>query len=331
MGALLGSIRFKIAFFAFLLTMATTLLLYVVTVRITNRHISEEVVKRAEALSGNIAAAAAYSFSSKDILGLDNIVYQGKETNRDVEYIVIADTEMKTVAHSDIERIGTVLERTGGSHVAKPRDGTVIKETDGRDPILEVSTPILFLEKRLGSVIVGVNRSSLLDAQRSARRSALAVFLVTTFLGTVGSLVLSHYLTRPINELTAGVDEMIEGRRSRPLRVFSGDELGRLTESFNEMTARITAQGTRLDEFNRDLEEAYVSIVKVLAATIDARDPYTHGHSQRVSTLSLRIAREMGLAGEEIRDLEVACLFHDVGKIRTPDSILRKNGASTGR
>jgi putative nucleotidyltransferase with HDIG domain len=62
----------------------------------------------------------------------------------------------------------------------------------------------------------------------------------------------------------------------------------------------------------------------VLAAAIDARDPYTHGHSTRVSMLSLQLGKEVGLKSSELEDLEVACLFHDIGKIKTPDSILRK-------
>jgi putative nucleotidyltransferase with HDIG domain len=319
-----SSIKARIAFFAFLLILASTLAFYLVAVNITNRHIMDEVVKRAEALSGSIAGAAAYSFSSKDLLGLDNIVFRGKKSNQDIEYIAIVDREGSTVVHSDIEKVDEELHPDEGTTIIEQPDGTVIREIRGMSgPVLEVTKPILFLDRRLGKVVVGVNKSALLNAQASARRSALLVFLSIAFVGIIGSLVLSSFLTRPIKELTSGVDEMIEGRL-RPLKIFSRDELGRLTENFNEMTTTIAAQRERLDEFTFELEESYVSMVKVLAATIDARDSYTHGHSQRVSTFSLKIAREMGLAEEEIHDLEVACLFHDVGKLRTPDSILRK-------
>jgi putative nucleotidyltransferase with HDIG domain len=67
-----------------------------------------------------------------------------------------------------------------------------------------------------------------------------------------------------------------------------------------------------------------VSLIKVLTAAIDARDPCTHGHSARVSFLSLKIGTAIGLRKKELEDLEAACLFHDVGKLRMPDSILRK-------
>jgi putative nucleotidyltransferase with HDIG domain len=67
----------------------------------------------------------------------------------------------------------------------------------------------------------------------------------------------------------------------------------------------------------------------VLAAAIDARDSYTLGHSTRVSELAMELAKELGLKAQQIEEIEIACLFHDVGKIRIPDSILHKRGRLT--
>ena len=102
------------------------------------------------------------------------------------------------------------------------------------------------------------------------------------------------------------------------------DEFGRLTASFNEMMVVIDEQSSKINKYAKDLEDSYVSTVRVLAAAIDARDPYTHGHSMRVSMFSLQLGREIGLNNVSLEELEVACLFHDIGKIKTPDSILRK-------
>jgi putative nucleotidyltransferase with HDIG domain len=131
-------------------------------------------------------------------------------------------------------------------------------------------------------------------------------------------------LTKPIQELSAGVDDLKGGRRSRHLKIYSQDEFGRLTASFNEMMVVIDQQSSKINKYAKDLEDAYVSTVRVLAAAIDARDPYTHGHSMRVSMFSLQLGREIGLNSASLEELEVACLFHDIGKIKTPDSILRK-------
>lgn len=122
------------------------------------------------------------------------------------------------------------------------------------------------------------------------------------------------------------MEELKYGTAKNPLRIYSHDELGKLTRNFNEMSALIADQQGKLTKYARDLEDAYVSMVKVVAAAIDARDSYTHGHSARVAQLSLLLGKQIGLSKSDLRDLEVACLFHDVGKIKTPDSILLKRG-----
>ncbi len=141
--------------------------------------------------------------------------------------------------------------------------------------------------------------------------------------------MVSSLLTSPIRELTHGVMTMGEGKAVEPLRIYSGDELGRLTEKFNEMTALITRQHDELRKYSKDLEDAYVSTVRVVSAALDARDPYTRGHSERVSNFSRLIAQRIGLDEREMEALEIACLFHDVGKIKTRDSILLKKGNLT--
>lgn len=69
-----------------------------------------------------------------------------------------------------------------------------------------------------------------------------------------------------------------------------------------------------------------LAIVRALAAAIDARDPYTRGHSEVVARLAVCVAREMGWDGADLELLEFAALLHDVGKIAVPDAVLRKNG-----
>ncbi len=90
------------------------------------------------------------------------------------------------------------------------------------------------------------------------------------------------------------------------------------------MAELITEQKENLNKYARDLEEAYVTTIKVLAAAIDARDPYTHGHSTRVARLSLKLGKAIGLSKDKLEDLEIACLLHDVGKLKAPDFILQK-------
>jgi putative two-component system response regulator len=71
---------------------------------------------------------------------------------------------------------------------------------------------------------------------------------------------------------------------------------------------------------------AYLETVNVLANTIEGRDPYTHGHVERVAALAGRVAQVLGWAGEHLRMLEFGARLHDIGKIIVPDEILKKPG-----
>lgn len=77
------------------------------------------------------------------------------------------------------------------------------------------------------------------------------------------------------------------------------------------------------------LHELYLNTVKALAAAIDAKDEYTHGHSFRVAKYSVAIGRKMHIDGNRLSDLEIAAYMHDLGKIGVPEEILGKPGRLT--
>ena len=74
------------------------------------------------------------------------------------------------------------------------------------------------------------------------------------------------------------------------------------------------------------MDSATMDQVYALAATVDARDPHTYGHSKRVATISEMIGKAIGLSIRELADLRAAALLHDIGKVGVPDSILTKPG-----
>lgn len=319
------SLRFKIAFFVLILLTGTSFTLSAIAVQIMNNYVLNEIIKRGSAVGKSIAASAGYNLLSKDLLGLDNLVYQAKSSNSDMRYVAVVDPDMKTVVHSAADTIGGAEPVARGHLFRSSPDGTTVRElTDGEGGIFEIMCPIVFMKKPLGSVVIGMDKSILLEAQKKVSDTMLFVFGLMVTLGVIASSLLAAFLMRPVRELSAGVEELKSGISKSPLRVYSQDELGRLTRSFNEMSSQIIAQQGKLTRYARDLEEAYVSMVKVVAAAIDARDAYTHGHSARVAKLSLRLGARIGLAENELKDLEVACLLHDVGKIKTPDAILLK-------
>lgn len=163
------------------------------------------------------------------------------------------------------------------------------------------------------------------EGQTTAALRTLAwIGLGAISLAVLGSVWLARTLTDPIDELSQSLTKMAAaktmGQRLEP----SGKswELDQLTETFNSLMKSVAAAEAAA-------EATYLGAVRALAAALDARDPYTAGHSERVSALSVAIGREMALGTEAIETLRLGALLHDVGKIGVPDEVLRKQGSLT--
>lgn len=107
---------------------------------------------------------------------------------------------------------------------------------------------------------------------------------------------------------------------SAPVRDEDGTLLGTV-EVFTDITA--------LQETQTRLTEMYQAMVRTLTAAIDARDPYTRGHSERVSRLATVLAQRLGLGKEDVNRIQYSALLHDIGKVGMDDAVLRKRGPLT--
>ncbi len=92
----------------------------------------------------------------------------------------------------------------------------------------------------------------------------------------------------------------------------------------NHLEELVEQRTAELDQALDSLEQAYRTTLQALTAALETRDAETHGHSERVVTFSLRLGREYGLTGPQMKALEFGSLLHDIGKIGVPDAILRK-------
>ena len=120
------------------------------------------------------------------------------------------------------------------------------------------------------------------------------------------------------------------GDFSTRVAVRSRNEIGELADTFNTMADEIEEHIRRLEARGRGEQASCSSgTIRALAQAIDAKDPYTRGHSVRVNRYSVILARQLGLSDEQIRDIHVASLMHDVGKIGIDDAILKKPGKLT--
>lgn len=105
---------------------------------------------------------------------------------------------------------------------------------------------------------------------------------------------------------------------------FDSDDLHFFTTLAGQIAAAV-ANATLVD----NIRAAYFNTIKVLAAAIDAKDKYTHGHSERVAKYAVTIARQMGLDKADLIRIEAAAYLHDIGKIGVPDGVLNKEGPLT--
>jgi putative nucleotidyltransferase with HDIG domain len=192
--------------------------------------------------------------------------------------------------------------------------GGVVRETRtvfGRDFDLLYAT--LSLRGEPAAVYsVALPSSFISSAATVTRRQMTALFSVSALAVMLIGWVVSRALTRPVIKLAETAQAVSEGDLAARSGVVTSDEIGLLARTFDQMTGRLQRQRT--------------ATVRALASAIDARDPYTLGHSVRVGELAACIGRELGLSSVQVQDLEIGGYLHDVGKIGIRDSVLLKQG-----
>lgn len=163
------------------------------------------------------------------------------------------------------------------------------------------------------------------EMQHTARLLALLVVLLSIGI----SIFAAKRITNPVEILTETSRAIARGDFSRRVELASRTEIGELAQTFNHMSEE-------LQHFVEDLKRAaeenralFMGSIQMLAGAVDEKDPYTRGHSDRVTRYSVLIATEMGLETDFIEKVRVSAQLHDVGKIGIEDRILKKPGALT--
>jgi HD-GYP domain-containing protein (c-di-GMP phosphodiesterase class II) len=138
----------------------------------------------------------------------------------------------------------------------------------------------------------------------------------------LGGRLLTRETEQPILHLLEKMNEVKEGRLNSQASDLYSDEFAKLIEGFNMMVEGLRER----EEKNGQMLDSYFA---TLAATLDARDAYTAGHSLRVAEYSVMIGRMGGLNEADLDLLRKTALLHDIGKIGVADAVLLKNGKLT--
>ncbi len=163
------------------------------------------------------------------------------------------------------------------------------------------------------------------ELSTQAMRFVIAVTLLALLVGYLSALG----ITRPIQGLVRSTRAIARAEFHQRAEVRGAAEISELAETFNTMAGDIEQYVDRLQSAATENRELFMGSIRMLAAAIDEKDPYTRGHSGRVAKYSLIIGRELGLSAEELDKLRISALLHDVGKIGVDDQVLKKPGKLT--
>jgi HD-GYP domain-containing protein (c-di-GMP phosphodiesterase class II) len=163
------------------------------------------------------------------------------------------------------------------------------------------------------------------EMQHTARLLAM----LAVFISILVSIIAARRITNPLQVLTQSSRALARGDFTQRVHLWSRTEIGELAQTFNTMSEE-------LEHFVEDLKRAadenralFMGSIQMLAGAVDEKDPYTRGHSDRVTRYSLLIAKEMKLDQTFMETLQISAQLHDVGKIGIEDHILKKPGALT--
>src|SRR6185295_16690211 len=163
------------------------------------------------------------------------------------------------------------------------------------------------------------------EMQRSARLLAMLAILLSVGI----SIFAARRITNPLEILTASSRAIARGDFSQRVKLRSRTEIGELASTFNTMSDELEHFVLDLKRAATENRDLFMSYIQMLAGAVDEKDPYTRGHSDRVTRYSMMIAREMGHPEEFLEIVRVSAQLHDVGKIGIEDRILKKPGALT--
>ncbi|GAC1429373.1 MAG: hypothetical protein NVS1B11_14930 [Terriglobales bacterium] len=198
--------------------------------------------------------------------------------------------------------------------------------TQGKNNIKMLGTysPVSNLE---WAVVVEKPRDEAYRGVFEMQRTARLLALVAGFLSIAISIFAARRITNPLEILNQSSRAIARGDFSQRVKLKSRTEIGELAATFNVMSEELEHFVLDLKRAATENRDLFMGSIQMLAGAVDEKDPYTRGHSDRVTRYSLLIASEMSLPEDFLETVRVSAQLHDVGKIGIEDRILKKPGA----
>ena len=266
-----------------------------------------------------IVPSGAFRYSSAPLLYGDRsvgslVVATSLDTAYAEELGRLADAGI-VITVNDVPVAGTVGEALTRAVVASTGELRSTMALGGEEyairTLMALGAVRIYMLSSIDAVARGATRSALI----ALGTIALWAFVLAAF----ASLWLARTLADPIHRVSHAIATMTAARDfSRTVEpTGKSRELDALADSFNELMGGLTAA-------EAETRAAYLGTIRALAAALDARDPYTAGHSERVSQTAVVIARQLRLFEADVAVIRLGALLHDIGKIGLADDILQK-------
>ena len=269
--------------------------------------------------------------SVEGIVSLRRITERIREEGKGDVTAFLVDRNGKVLIHSepsiDVQRPDvSALKIVGDFMKAPARLTESYNETrDGR-PTTMLGTVAPVIRPDWGVVVEKPERSAFASVAKMIK-ATISWGSLALALAIAAAVAFAARIARPIHALADRTQEIANGNYGQHIEVKARNEIGTLADNFNVMSSAIGQAIEQLKKAAHENNLLFINSVRMLAAAIDAKDPYTRGHSERVARYSIGIARNLGLSDKEMRNLRISALLHDVGKIGIDDRILRKPGA----
>lgn len=275
--------------------------------------------------------AGAVSGAMQGVVSLEGLVSRLAEEGGRGMTVDVVDRSGNVLFSSEQTRVGKSAERH--PLVAQFLEAPVRLTKTYRDPLrpaqVEVLGSLCPVEDPPWAVVTARDVGVAFAAVRAMAEKTALLAVATGLVAMLAGIIVARRITSPLRHLAAVSTAVAQGDFSRQVPVTSRNELGQLADNFNVMAVEIERTVSSLQEALTENKELLVDSIRALAAAIDAKNPYTSGHSERVGQYAVAIARHCGITGSELQKVEIAALLHDVGKIGIDDAILTKPDALT--
>lgn len=226
------------------------------------------------------------------------------------------------VQHPDFSNLKIVQEfKKAPVHLTIPYD-----DTRGGERTTMLGTVAPVAGRDWGVVVQKPEKLAYASVSKMVR-ATITWISIALALAILAAIVFASGIARPVRALAERTREIANGNYHQRVELKTHNEIGELAENFNAMSGAIESAVEDLRKAARENHLLFINSVRMLAAAIDAKDPYTRGHSERVARYSIAIGKNLELSEQEMRNLRISALLHDVGKIGIDDRILRKPGA----